>query len=239
MEDKNLVDEMRDALAQKAEVGSKSKYAWNEKVVPGEYPRHIILPDGSSEIVYGKLAIRPNGQVVPLRGHSAAQIDKILSEEGIVYLSENMEMPEPVPTEQEIIKATAIVRLGQVPKVAWDGVDKDGKAIGGIEFTEGYVVVPFISPSVGPTLGSTTGSISRAPLGPTTAPYYGPTTGPSLPPTTAPYYGLTTGPSLPPTTAPYLAPTPVPSIGPTTGPMPFSTPAPIPPGYTDGKGGKR
>ena len=186
MEDKNLVDEMRDALAKKAEVGSKSKYAWNEKVVPGEYPRHIILPDGSSEIVYGKLAIRPNGQVVPLRGHSAAQIDKILSEEGVVYLSENMEMPAPVPTEQEIIKATAIVRLGQVPKVAWDGVDKDGKAIGGIEFTEGYVVVPFISPSVGPT------------------------TGPSLPPTTAPYLAPTPVPGIGPTTGPMPFPTPAP-----------------------------
>ena len=135
----NLVDEMRESLSQQSPAGGKAKNPWNEKVMPGEYPRHVILPDGSSETVYGKIAIRSNGQVVPLRGHSAAQIDKILGEEGVVYLDDNMTMPGPVPTGDETIHATAVVRLAIVP-VAWDRwEEKTGKREGGIVNMEEYI----------------------------------------------------------------------------------------------------
>ena len=226
MEDKNLVDKMREALFQQSPEGAKAKKPWNEKVMPGEYPRHVILPDGSSETVYGKIAIRPNGQVVPLRGHSAAQIDKILSEEGVVYLGDNMTMPGPVPTEQELIKATAIAKLDIAP-VFWDRWDeKTGEREGGIGYVEDYVVVPpFAIPSVGPTPGPTIGPTP----GPTTGPITGPTPGPTI--------GPTIGPTLPPPTPPHLIPT-------TSVPPHFipetTAPAPIVPGTPDdGMGGKK
>ena len=208
----NLVDKMRDALQSKASAPSKPQHAWNEKVVPGEYPRHIILPDGSSETVYGKIAIRSNGQVVPLRGHSAAQIDKILGEEGVVYLDNNMTMPGPVPTGDETIHATAVVRLAIVP-VAWDRWDeKTGEREGGIVNMEEYITVP---------VGKARESVA-----------------PELPSTATPETQVVTIPGpLPPPTSPHLIPTtPVPPHF-----IPVTTaPAPIVPGTPDdGMGGKK
>ena len=182
----NLVDEMRESLSQQSPAGAKAKNPWNEKVMPGEYPRHVILPDGSSETVYGKIAIRPNGQVVPLRGHSAAQIDKILGEEGVVYLGDNMTMPGPVPTGDETIHATAVVRLAIVP-VAWDRWDeKTGEREGGIVNMEEYITVPVgkATESVAPELPST--ATPETPVVTTPGPLPPPTPPHLIPVTTAP-----------------------------------------------------